>query len=409
MHFEKNIYNLNLYLDGCLKDCSPTNLEHLNDIQNFSKMSLESPRNEKTNKLYSQVKKLLPDSKLKIADNIVLCESLSGSIEKLISNAFIISEKIAFDFFKKHYGIENHKQKVNFIDKILTGESLSELIEKFTKGKYTYILAVGGGRTTDYAKFISFKTSSLLLVIPSSLATHVYASPKIHALKPIKELGYHLTIDGDPSHLSIIDSNLLTKLYMSNKRLIFSGFGDIMAFINSRYDWKESSDRGNEIYSYQVDKSIKYIIKVLQIIDVTKPIEFWIKDYVFIQCLLCNITHWVGSAPASGAEHLFAKCIEHEVEDTPLHGEVVALGVLIFSFIRGKDIELVSGLLKKFKISTKLSELGLNKNDVINALTNSLEEGNRKFRYTILNNLDNSEIYFRFQIDNMISKSLITE
>ena len=107
--------------------------------------------------------------------------------------------------------------------------------------------------------------------------------------------------------------NLLDNLYQKNNRLILSGFGDLMAFINARYDWIQSSKNGNERFSSIVDKSIDFIISKLESIDLKKPLKFWIEEYVFIQCLLCNITHWVGSAPASGAEHLFAKCIEEEV------------------------------------------------------------------------------------------------
>jgi glycerol dehydrogenase-like iron-containing ADH family enzyme len=200
----------------------------------------------------------------------------------------------------------------------------------------------------DYAKYISFKTDAKLLAIPSSLATHVYASPKIHALEPIKELGYKMTIDGNPAHLTFIDINLLSYLFPNKQRLVFSGFGDIMAFINARNDWKDSAKKGNERYSIFVDESIDLVIKTLENINIAEPLDNWISEYIFIQCLLCHITDWVGSAPASGAEHLFAKCIEDEVSEEPLHGEVVALGVLIFCYIRKKDVNLVRHLLDKF-------------------------------------------------------------
>ena len=125
--------------------------------------------------------------------------------------------------------------------------------------------------------------------------------------------------------------------------------------------------------------------------------------------MLCNITHWAGSAPASGAEHLFAKCIEDEVSVLPLHGEVVALGVLIFSYIRGKDVGKVMFFLKRFHISNSFLELGVNKNAVINALFKSLAEGSRKSRYTILNELNISFEFFDQIINSMMDKKLLKE
>ena len=71
----------------------------------------------------------------------------------------------------------------------------------------------------------------------------------------------------------------------------------------------------------------------------------------------------------------------------------MALGVLIFSYIRNKDIDKVTFLLK-FKITNSISKLNLNKHAIINALNRSLIEGNNKKRYTILNDLDISYKFF---------------
>ena len=145
-------------------------------------------------------------------------------------------------------------------------------------------MALGGGKTLDFAKFISLKSDEILISIPSSLATHVYASPKIHALPPIKELGFENTIDGESSHLTLLDIKLLNKLYQINPRLILSGFGDLMAFINARYDWEISSKIGKERYSKIVDESVGYIISTLMNLDIKKPFKMWIEEYAFIQC-----------------------------------------------------------------------------------------------------------------------------
>lgn len=379
------------------------------DLKEFYEKSFNTTRNQKTKEILKYYVSFLQQERNFISDNTLIVSSLIGNIQNFSKKAFIIADRKALEFVNVFYNLSINDEEICYIDEIKSGKYLQNIIQKVSKGDYLHLLAFGGGRTLDFAKFISLKLNIKLISVPSSLATHVYASPKIHALSPIKELGFENTINGESSHLSLLDLTLLDKLYKKNKRLILSGFGDLMAFINARHDWKQSSKKGKERYSVFVDKSIDFIVSKLENIDINKPFKKWIEDYVFIQCLLCNITDWVGSAPASGAEHLFAKCIEDEVPEPPLHGEAVALGVLIFSYIRNTDINKVRYLLKKFNISNSISNLNLNKKAIIKALIRSLKEGKRKNRYTILNDIDTSYDFFEKIINSLINEKLLKE
>ena len=377
------------------------------DWKDFHDKSFNTSRNQKTLEMLKHYSALLSAEQEYISDNVLIVNSLFNIVKDLSENSFIVADRTAYGFIKKHYNLSIDIKHICFIDEITSGKCLSDIIQNIKKSSYFQIVAFGGGKTIDFAKFISLKSNLKLLSIPSSLSTHVYASPKIHALPPIKELGFKGTIDGESSHLSLIDITLIDKLFQTNRRLVLSGFGGIMAFINSRHDWKESSENGNERYSIFVDKSIDFVVSKLETIDISQPLKEWIGDYIFIQCLLCNITDWVGSAPASGAEHLFAKCIEDDVDISPLHGEIVALGVLIFCYLRNRDLKLVLMLLSKFSISTKLSDLGISSEEVINSLSNSRDEGDIKRRYTILNHIDVSRDFFRKVISEMTIKKII--
>ena len=103
-------------------------------------------------------------------------------------------------------------------------------------------------------------------------------------------------------------------------------------------------------------KSIKKVENILKKIDPQKPINYWLKDYIFAQVLLCNITDWAGSAPASGAEHFFANLYEKYYPKKVLHGELVAIGTLIFLFLRKKNYFEALKLIKKFKINNSLKK-----------------------------------------------------
>tara|TARA_B100000780_G_C21126631_1_gene457385 strand:+ start:2 stop:1237 length:1236 start_codon:yes stop_codon:yes gene_type:complete len=400
---------LERYFLDILNRLDESDTDLIKDCNEFYNMTYCSARNNKTRKLLEELSHLLLNPFESISDNVMIFPSLANSIYELVNQEFVIADRRAFKFLEATYDISLKPKEIKYIDDFHDGQDLKKTISAYKASSFSRIVAIGGGRTMDYAKFISLETNANLLAIPSSLATHVYASPKIHALDPIKDFGFSKTIDGDPAHLTLIDVNLLEFLLKDNKRLVYSGFGDIMAFINARNDWINSANKGNERYSLFVDQSIELIIDTLRDIDINMPLKTWISEYIFIQCLLCHITDWVGSAPASGAEHLFAKSIEDHVNSNPLHGEVVALGVLIFSFIRNKDVNLTKSLIEKFGISGKLVELGLTKDNVIEALAQSLNEGLKKNRHTILQEIDTSHEYFSEVISRMISSNLISE
>ena len=251
------------FFDFLKKQCNAED-DLRKEVNEFYEMSFSSSRNIKTKILKNDILCFLDKPLEYISDNIIVTSSLKNCLNDLIDGQFVIADKLAFEFLQSAYSICLKPNKVEFIDDFHDGQDLKYIIDKITNALPNKIVAIGGGRTMDYAKFISLQTNIELLAIPSSLATHVYASPKIHALEPIKDLGYNKTIDGDPAHLSLVDIKLLDLLLSENKRLIYSGFGDIMAFINARHDWIDSAYNGNERYSIFVDNSIELIAKTIQ-------------------------------------------------------------------------------------------------------------------------------------------------
>lgn len=344
-----------------------------------------------------------------ISDNVIITIGLNDMIDKIVNRSVLVVEHAPFQFVKNIYPEITSGTDIIHVDDLVSSQALEYAISQAQLSKKNILLGIGGGRTMDMLKFIGLKSNKPMIAIQSSLATHVYASPKIHCLPAIREMGFSLTIDGFAPHLSILDLNLLSRLFQTNKRLIYSGLGDILAFVNSREDWILACKKGHNNYSTLVDDYIGMVISQLSSINVDKPLSEWIAEYSFIQVLLCNITDWAGSATASGAEHLFAKCIENEVEDTPLHGEMVALGTLIFTYMRKGQHEKVLSLMRKFNIPNSLSSLGVNTEAVVNALSNALNEGIRKKRYTILNELNKQRSFFDNIIRELIQSGFIGE
>lgn len=377
---------------------------------------IETFNQETTNKI--KQKKLIENIEVNkfLDDKTLLVENQIKILMKQVklNKCIIISDSNAFNFFKDNFSNELlcfDKENNLFLIDQLDFDNLNNLVVRLKKENLEndnyFLLGIGGGRVMDYLKFIKMKTNIFCVAIPSSLATHVYASPKIHVLPLIKKFGYQKTIDGPTPDLIVLDYCFLNKLQENNSRLIKAGLGDIMAFITAVEDWKLSELKNNDKTNPVVLDICSEIIEKIYLLDVDKKLNDWIEEYCLMQILLCYITLWVGSPPASGSEHLFAKAAEESFENPPLHGELVALGTIIMSFIQRKDYNKPKEIMKKIGLSNSLSKIGLTKQQVILALMNSKKEGVKKGRYTILNDLDLNQEYCVNVIENLIKERII--
>ena len=335
--------------------------------------------------------------------------------ESIHKNSILLTDNDSFNFASEIFDEFKNKEPLSLINTSnpVSKEDLESIIETVkNNSQVEYVVGLGGGRVMDIQKFIGFKTDITMIAFPTSLASHVYASPKIHALPAIKEFGYELTIDGNPPHLAIIDLYLLQKLYKRNPRLIYAGLGDISAFFTAKSDWILSNEKHKENRNYFVEVLINEVIQWLDTFPIDNDFLSWSNQYHLCQVLLCNITDWEGSAPASGSEHLFALSIEKYAKDeVPLHGELVALGVIIMSLIQGNDYKFISRIIKRMKLPISLSEIGVDKSMIICALNDSLEKGLKKDRYTILNEINQIEIktVFESKLKQLFSEKILTD
>lgn len=345
---------------------------------------------------------------------VAIGKNLLSSLAKIADKSFFMLDKISSKPFFEYLGAEFDSEKCAYFDHGSTGDDLKKAVEKIERDKgINAVVGIGAGRILDFAKFIAMKTNRAVITIPTALTTHVYASPKIHASNPVKSLGFEKTIDWRMPDLCIIEVPFLEKMQRKDSKLIKTGLGDIMAFMIAMEDWKLSYERGKtDKPDSSVINTIDKIIKNMHKINVDSPLSGWIKDYVDMQASLCEITGKIGSAPASGSEHLFAKAAEQASESEtnhPLHGELVALGSLIMAFLHGKDYRKIKKLMGKLHLPNSLKEIGITKEQTVEALYNAKKEGQKKGRYTILDEIEMSEYFCRNIIGNLLKEKILAE
>lgn len=341
-----------------------------------------------------------------ISNKVFIVNNLNKIMLEFENRKYLfLTNRISLESINKIYPGFRKNKKIIFYERIKNGKKLKNIIKNVKKSN-NILVCIGGGKVSDLSKYISFKSGCLLITIPTILATHVYASKKIHILKPIKELGYNLTINGKSSDLSLIDLKIIKKNYLKNKRFFLSGMGDLMAFYNSKLDWQLSKEFKKNKFNFAL-KIILKVEKILEKINVKQPIEKWISEYIFAQVLLCDLTDWVGSDSASGSEHFFANIYEELYPKNVLHGELVAFGTLFFRYVRKSKIKKIISLLNKFKITNSLKRLKISKKKIILSLLLCKKEGQRKKRYSILEEIKFDKEFILNKFEEMTRKRII--
>ena len=337
-----------------------------------------------------------------IDENVLIGNRILELISPKLQDSQIITSKEIFTDFKNYFKEEN----IIAIDN-LNGEALKDIISDVNNNDFKFLIGIGGGRVMDILKYIMMKTNKYCVAIPSSLATHVYTSPKITISPALAELGEIVTIDSPVPNIVIIDINFLSNLQETNPRLIRAGLGDMMACITALEDWKLAEQYQTTKVNHAIIDMINLIIERLSKIDVEKPLKDWVEDYIFLQTLLCRISGWAGSAPVSGSEHLFAIAAENNFSNPPLHGELVALGAIIMTYIQEKSYKQVSQLARKLKLPISLSEIGISIEQVIDALQNTKKIARKKGRFTIINKLNMDKKYCYNVINTLLKEGSI--
>ena len=252
------------------------------------------------------------------------------------------------------------------------------------------IVAIGGGRVLDFGKVLATEINVPFISMPSTASHDGIASP----IASFKEGGKPISISTDPPAAVLAD---ITIIRNSPIRLIRAGYGDLISNVTAVKDWKLGKDIKDEEYN-EVAASMALMPANLLLVeaerlDLKTPshLELLVKGLI-----LSGVTiSLVGSSrPVSGAEHKFSHALDYLGYGHGMHGEQVAIGTIIMEYFHEKeygigDWELIKRSLEKIHAPTTAKEIGLNKEQVVEALEYAKKI--RRKRYTILDEIDKGD------------------
>ncbi len=240
------------------------------------------------------------------------------------------------------------------------------------------VIGFGGGKSIDLAKYVAHKLGRPMLSVPTSASHDGIASP-FTSLKGVNKPFSFRTVT--PTAI-IADISIISKAPI---RLLRAGSGDLIAKLTAVRDWKLAHKLKGEYYGEYAAKlallSARHVINYAPLIRIGnhEAVRIVVEGLISSGVAMCI----AGSTrPASGSEHLFAHAVEIISPGKALHGELVGLGTIMMMYLHGGRWKKIRTTLRKIGLPTTADEIGLSREEVIEALL--LAHKIRPERYTIL-------------------------
>ena len=300
-------------------------------------------------------------------------------------SALIIAGSTTYDVAgKKVKELLEQQQRmkvVTFLVETATAEDVGTVVDEIRKLRPQIVLGIGGGTKIDVAKCSSAQHGIPFISIPTTASHDGIASP----FSSIKGSKMPYSVVSQAPLAIIADTNIIMH---SPWRFTTSGCGDVIAKFTSVRDWQLAHEEIDEYYGgYAASLALMSAKHVMQNVEtMQKENEEGLR--VLMEALIsCGVSMSIAgsSRPCSGAEHLFSHALDMIKPNQALHGEQCGVGAIMMSYLHGANWKRIREVLKRLGAPTNAYELGVEKEDILQAL--KMAASMRPERYTVLNKL----------------------
>ncbi len=293
------------------------------------------------------------------------------NVQNILKNKIEKALKIEKIQFIWHTSIDNQIKSLNKIQKDVKKDN-SDLIA-----------GIGGGRSVDTAKLISYNLGKPFVSLPTAASHDGMASPFVS----VKSDKPHSIVATAPMGV-FVDINIIKK---APAKLLASGCGDLIANVIAVKDWQLGHKKKNEYYGrYAADLALMSAEIVIE--NSSEFAKRGLDARVIVEGLIsAGVASCIAgsSRPCSGAEHLVSHALDKLAPGVGLHGEKCGLGSIMMAKLQGQDWKKIVKALKNVGAPTTAKQIGLKPDVVIKALM--IAQDLRPERYTILKEIKMTE------------------
>lgn len=267
---------------------------------------------------------------------------------------------------------------------VVDGGSLGtagELQQALTTRTYDALVAIGGGRTLDVAKYAATRAAVPMVAVATNLAHDGLCSP-------VASLEYR---GGKGSFGVAMPLGVVVDLDFvraAPARMVQAGVGDVVSNVSAIADWRLAQQvRAEPVDGLAVAFASTAAESVLDRDDGIASDEFLVvlAEALVLSGMAMSVAGT--SRPCSGACHEIVHAIDMLYPDVSTHGELAGLGGLFASFLRGDDrtVERMARCLRRHDLPRLPTDIGLTRDEFVTAVLRAPDT--RPDRYTILEHL----------------------
>jgi len=293
------------------------------------------------------------------------------NVQKILKKKIEKSLKLKKIQFIWHTSIDNQIKSLNKIQKDVKKDN-SDLI-----------VGIGGGRSVDTAKLISYNLGKPFVSLPTAASHDGMASPFVS----VKSDKPHSIVATAPMGV-FVDIDVIKK---APSKLLASGCGDLIANIIAVKDWQLGHKKKKEYYGrYAADLALMSAKIVME--NSSEFAKKGLDARVIVEGLIsAGVASCIAgsSRPCSGAEHLVSHALDKLAPGIGLHGEKCGLGSIMIGKLQGQDWKKIVKTLKDVGAPTSAKQIGLKPEIIVKALM--IAQDLRPERYTILKEIKMTE------------------
>lgn len=266
--------------------------------------------------------------------------------------------KTVFDSFDKAGVKVLHHQEMDTVDFVDITNLAFEI-----PNKTQAIIGMGGGKVIDAAKYIGYILRIPFISVPTSSSSDGFSSSSASLIVD----GHRKSLPAKMASGILVDTDVIKSAPV---RFLYSGIGDMVAKIQSTYDWQHEEDMGfdevNDFAFMVAKKAVNSFVRT--------PFES-ISEDLFLKELLDSLAmsgvanEIAGSsAPTSGSEHLISHALDQLLERPQLHGVQVGIATYIMCRILDHRWKRVDDIFSRTGFWDYCATLDLKASDFSNAI-----------------------------------------
>ncbi len=271
------------------------------------------------------------------------------------------------------------------------------LQEKLGERGYDAVVAIGGGRTIDVAKYAAMRAALPMVAVATNLAHDGICSPVASLEHPHGKGSFGVALP-----LAVVVD--LDYVRAAPPALVAAGIGDVVSNLSAIEDWLLASrERGETVDGLALAFARTAGESVIAHSGSIEDDDFLVllAEALVLSGMAMSVAGT--SRPCSGACHEILHALDQTFPGRFNHGEIAGLGALFATHLRRDEARFaqIRACLDRHGLATTPDQLGLGADDFAAAVLAA--PGTRPDRYTVLEHLGLSEAQTRAEVAGFLA------